>query len=187
MIGRLLPGVGVVLFAAWLGIAACAAWLGIAVCTAAPARQTAREQVGKPVQAAEQLAAEKKLPEALARLSDADAVPGKSPYETYIIEATRAAVYLDGGQYADAITALEAALATNVLPPAEALQRVATITGLAWQLRNYPAVVSYAERYYKSGGADAQPRLLMAQAYYARADFADAAEVCRVLLRDAVA
>ena len=89
----------VVLLALWLGVASGAA--------AAPAKQTAREQVGKPVEAAEQLVKQKKLPEALAKLAEADAVPDKSPYEVYIIEATRAVVDIDSADYPAAIKAIE--------------------------------------------------------------------------------
>lgn len=151
---------------------------------AAPAKQTAREQIGKPVEAAEQLVKQKKPKEALAKLGEADAVPDKSPYEVYIIEATRAVADIDSADYPAAIKALEAVLSTGVLPPAEALQRRATLVELAYQGKDYPAVVSDAERYYEAGGEDAGPRLLMAQAYYLQNDFADAARISRVVLQD---
>ncbi len=52
---------------------------------------TARVEVGKPVQDAQALVRQKKFAEALERLKAADAVPDKSPYETYVIAETRAA------------------------------------------------------------------------------------------------
>ena len=165
-----------------IAVALLVAWLGIAPAQAA---QAAREQVGKPVQAAEQLLKQKKLKEALAKLQEADGVPDKSPYEVYVIEATRAAVTLEGGDYPATIKALDAALATHVLAPAEAVQRVATLAQLAYRIKDYPAVVSYAERYYQEGGTDAAPRLFMAQAYYLRDDFADAARTSRLVVEDA--
>jgi tetratricopeptide (TPR) repeat protein len=168
-----------------IAVALFVAWLDLAPGAAAQGTQAAREQVGKPVQAAEQLLKQKKLKEALAKLREADAVPNKSPYEIYVIEATRAAVDLDAADDPAAIKALEAALSTGILPPAEALPRVATMALLAYRIKDYPAVVTYAERYYNEGGGDPAPRLLMAQAYYLRDDFADAAKTSRLVLQDA--
>jgi hypothetical protein len=168
-----------------IAVALFVAGLGVAPGAAAQGTQAAREQVGKPVQAAEQLLKQKKPKEALAKLREADAVPNKSPYEIYVIEATRAAVDLDAADDPAAIKALEAALSTGILPPAEAVQRVATMAQLAYRIKDYPAVVAYAERYYNEGGGDPAPRLLMAQAYYLRDDFADAAKTSRLVLQDA--
>jgi hypothetical protein len=151
---------------------------------AAEGKQTAREQVGKPVQAAEQLLKQKKYQEALAKLQEADAVAGKTPYETYVIEATRAVAYLDSADYPAAIKALDAVLATGILPPADASKRVESLVQLSYQIKNYAAVVAYAERYYKDGGKDGEPRLLMAQAYFLQNDFTDAAKVSRAILAD---
>jgi TolA-binding protein len=151
---------------------------------AAEEKLGAREQVGKPVQEAEQLLKRKEYAEALAKLKAADAVPDKTPYERYVIEATRAVVTLDMGDDAGTIKALEAVLATGILPPAEALKRVETMAQLSYQAKNYPAVIAYGERYYKGGGTDQSLRLLMAQAYYLENDFANAARVSRALLQE---
>ena len=174
-----LSDIAVALFIAWLGVAVCAPP------AAAQRGQAAREQVGKPVQAAEQLLKQKKLKEALAKLQEADAVPKKSPYEVYVIEATRAAVDLEGADDPAAIKALEAVLSTGIPAPAEALQRVATLAQLAYRIKDYPSAVAYAGRYYEEGGKDAAPRLLMAQAYYLEDDFADAARTSRLVLQEA--
>jgi hypothetical protein len=149
---------------------------------AAEEKLSAREQVGKPVQAAEQLLKQKKYKEALAKLQEADAVAEKTPYERYVIAATRAVVALDMGDYAATIKALEAVLATGILPPAEALKRIETLAQLSYQIKDYAAAAAYGERYYKEGGSETEPRLLMAQAYYLENDFANAARVSRAIL-----
>jgi tetratricopeptide (TPR) repeat protein len=144
---------------------------------------TAREQVGKPVQAAEQLLKQKRYKEAQAKLQEADAVPAKTPYETYVIEATRAVLALETGDYPGTIKALDAVLATGILPPSEALKRVETLVQLSYQAKTYPGVIAYGERYYKEGGSEDGPRQLMAQAYYLEGDFTDAARTSRVLMQ----
>jgi tetratricopeptide (TPR) repeat protein len=158
-------------------------WLS-PVAVTAENKQTAREQVGKPVQAAEQLLKQKKYQEALAKLAEADAVANKTPYEVYVIEGTRAVAYLESGDHPAAIKALDAVLSTGMLPPAEALKRVEIITQLRYQTKDYPGVVASAERYYREGGKDEEPRLLMAQAYYLQGDFANAAKTSRAMLLD---
>ncbi len=150
---------------------------------AAEEKLTAREQVGKPVRAAEQLLKEKKYREALAKLREADAVADKTPYERYVIEATRAVVALDMGDEAGTIKALEAVLATGILPPAEALKRIETMAQLSYQAKDYAGAVAYGERYYKEGGSDEGLRLLVAQAYYLQNDFAGAARTSRVIVQ----
>jgi hypothetical protein len=158
-----------------LGLAASAA-------SAAADDQTAREQVGKPVQQAQQLVRQKKYADALARLKEADAVPDKSPYETYVIEETRAAAEIGGQDYAAAVKAIDAVLATRILPQAEATKRLVTIVQLDYQLKAYAATVAAARRYYSEGGSDPEPRRLMAQSYYLENDFPDAAKALRDVL-----
>lgn len=150
---------------------------------AADEKQTARQRIGQLVQEAEQLLKQKKYKEALEKLQAADAAPNKTAYERYVIEATRAAVLLDTGDYASAINALEAVLATGILPPQDALTRVQTLVQLSYQLRDYPRVVEYANRYYRDGGSDESVRLIQAQAYYLQNDFPDATKTMRVVLQ----
>ncbi len=170
----------VLALAALLGGAAAAALPRPAL--AAEAEQAARPQIGRPVEAAQQLLKQRRLKEALAKLAEAEAVRCKTPYESYVIAATRAAVLQASGDYPGTIKALEAALATGVLPPAEAQSRLALLAELSYAAKDYAGTVAYGRRYYAAGGADAAPRRLMAQADYLRGDFAAAADACRALL-----
>lgn len=146
-------------------------------------KQTARPQVGQPVQQADELLKERKFKDALAKLAAADAVPNKTPYERYVIEGTRAAVDLGSGDYPAAIAALQAVLATGILSPPDALVRLQTIVQLDYQAKNYPAVIADAGRYYQQGGTAETPRQLEAQAYYLQNDFADASKMLSAVLQ----
>lgn len=150
---------------------------------AAEEKQGARETVGKPVIAAQQLLRQKKAKAALAKLREADAVSDKTPYERYIVEETRAAAEIALGDDAGAIEALEAVLATGQLAKPEALKRLQSIVQLDYQLADYARVVADAKRYYAEGGSDGEPRRLMAQAYYLQNDFGDAARTIRAVLQ----
>ena len=150
--------------------------LGARAAGEAPA---ARAEVGKPVQEAQALVRANKYAQALARLKAADAVPDKSPYETYVIEETRAVATIASGDYAAGVKALEAVLATHILPPAESEKRLLTIVTLDYRLKDYPKTVVAAQLYYKDGGGDPEPRQLMAQSYYLENDFSDATKTLR--------
>lgn len=158
--------------------------LSLAIATvSAQERQTARPQIGQPVEQAGQLLKAKKYKEALARLAAADAVANKTAYERYVIEGMRAAVDQASGDYPGTIKALQAVLATGLLPPAEALLRLETLVQLDYQVKAYPQVVADAERYYQQGGTAAEPRQLEAQAYYMEGDFANASRVLRAIVQ----
>jgi tetratricopeptide (TPR) repeat protein len=167
--------------AALLGGAGAALAPPPAVLAAAEA-PSARPQVGRPVEQAEQLLKERNFKEALAKLAEADAVAHKTPYESYVIAATRAAVLLQSGDYPGTITALEAALATGILAPADALSRVETLVKLCYQTKDYQKLRDYAERYYRDGGMDEEPHLLLTEAAYQQGDFAAAAAASRAIL-----
>jgi hypothetical protein len=152
---------------------------------AAQSPQAARAEVGKPVQQAEALLRAEKYADALLLLKKADAIPGKNPYETYIIDETRAAAEIGLGDWQGASAAIEGVLATGILPPGDAQQRIATLVRLDVQLKDYAKTVADAERYYAAGGRYPEPRRLMAEAYFAENDYADAAKTIRVLLDEA--
>jgi tetratricopeptide (TPR) repeat protein len=149
---------------------------------AADPKMTARPQIGQPVQDAVQLLKQKKYKEALDRLRAADAVADKTPYETYVIEGTRAAIDQSSGDLAGAIKALEAVLATNILPAPDALARVQALAQLNYQVKNYPQAIADADRYYHEGGTDDGLHLLTAQAYFLENDFPDATKAIRAIL-----
>jgi tetratricopeptide (TPR) repeat protein len=146
-------------------------------------KQTARPQVGQPVEQAGQLLKEKKYKEALAKLAAADAVSDKTAYERYVIDGTRAAIDLNSGDNPGAIKALQAVLATGILSPQDALVRIQALVQLEYQAKDYPQTVADANRYYQQGGTGDEPRLLQAQAYYLGNDFPNAAKTIRVILQ----
>jgi Tfp pilus assembly protein PilF len=156
--------------------------LSVPQARAADQKRTARPQVGEPVRQAGELLKQKKYKEALEKLRAADAVPDKTPYEIYVIEGTRAAIALTAGDDATAEKALEAVVATEILAPQDAITRIAALVQLNYKLKNFAQVASFANRYYREGGTDAELRLLLAQAFYLQNDFANTAKTVRQIL-----
>ena len=163
-------------------VAALSSHLCFGAAHAADQPSTARAEVGKPVEAAQALVQQKKYKDALEQLKRADAVSDKSPYETYVIEETRAAAEVASGDYAAAVNALDAVLATRILSSADSAKRLFTMVELEYRLKDYPKTVTAAERYYHAGGGEPEPRQLMAQSYYLEGDFADAAKTLREVI-----
>jgi hypothetical protein len=64
---------------------------------AAPPADTVREEVGKPLKEATELTKAKQHKEALAKIDEADAVPAKTPYESYVISRNRGAAAFAAG------------------------------------------------------------------------------------------
>ena len=90
---------------------------------------SARPEVGKPVQAAIDLLRSKKSREAMARLREAQAVRDRTPYENYLIERVLGQVAIMSGDPATAARALEAAAASPAGPEGEKRQLLAAPHG----------------------------------------------------------
>src|ERR1700744_2215763 len=117
----------------------------------APEPPTARPQVGQPVQQAGELLKQKKYKDALQRLATADAVPDKTAYERYIIEGTRASIDQSTGDIPGTVKALQAVLATGILPTQDEFVRLQSIVQLEYQVNDYPFIISDANRYNQQG------------------------------------
>jgi len=145
-------------------------------------KRTARPEIGRPVQEAQQLLKKKDYATALAKLAQAEKVANPTPYERYIIVATRAGIDLASGDESGAIAALEAVLATGVTNQDETAQCLAVLVKLEFRLKDNAKTIAYAQRYIKAGGSDDEPRRLMAEAYFVEKDFAASAKVLRELI-----
>lgn len=150
--------------------------IGVGVTFAAPSDHTVREQIGKPLQQAEKLLQEKQYRKTLDLLKTASAVSGKSPYEEYAIDEITAAAKIGSGDYTGAVQALQAVIATKVLPEDETSKRRLSIAQLEYQMKDFPGAVAAAESYYQHGGTGIEARRLIAQSYYLEHDYADAAK-----------
>ncbi|MBL0143961.1 MAG: hypothetical protein IPP91_18140 [Betaproteobacteria bacterium] len=135
---------------------------------------TVRPAVGKPLQAADALYKAKKYREALAKVVEADAVAGKTAYETYIIQRTRGSIAAAAGDHEAAARAFEAVIATGRTTGAEQLKIVQAVAGLHYQAKDYPKAAQWAARYQKEGGNDPAMRTLLVQSYSLNNDCASA-------------
>jgi hypothetical protein len=138
-----------------------------------------RPDLGKLLVAAQELGKAAKYPEALAKLAEADAVPNKTPYESYMIDRVRGPVAAAANEDAAAIKSIEAVLASDRGEAADKLRLVPVLTSVYFRQKNYPKVIEWANRYAKDGGTDPGPRNALSRAYYLTGDFAHASELIR--------
>lgn len=159
--------------AAWLLCAACAlpaAWAqtpaaapaSAAASTDAPIR-TVRAEFAAPLQAAQTLIGEGKAREALAKLVEAEAVPNRTPWETWVLERTRATAAQRAGDAPLIMKSLEAALATGQADPAEELPLIEAMVGSAARDRDHARVLRWSKRYEELNGANDTVRLMRIQ------------------------
>lgn len=133
-----------------------------------------RPEVGKPIQAAIEALKSRKGKEALAKAREADAIPGKTAYENYVVDRIKGQAAALAGEPATAIESLEAALASPALPAADRIPLLATVAGQYYTARNYSKAAEACGRYFKEGGNDPALRTLQIQSLYLGGDLARA-------------
>jgi tetratricopeptide (TPR) repeat protein len=141
------------------------------------AQESARPEVGKPLQAADSLFKQKKYKEALAEVAKADAVAGKTPYETYLVQRTRGSIAAAAGEYETAAKAFEATIAVGRSSPADQLKMVQAVAGLHYQAKDYPKAAQWSARYFKDGGTDPQMRTVLVQSHFLNNDCASVEKI----------
>ncbi|GBR19980.1 hypothetical protein LV564_15525 [Komagataeibacter nataicola] len=164
--GRLLAGVMMALPVA-----------GILPLHGAHAADQLGQKVGTALQKAQTDLAAKKYPQAMADVDAADAVSGKTDYESYTIAQMRAAVAAQSGNVPAAISAYDTLIASPRTPAATKEQMALAEGSMAFTAKDYPTAVTVSEKYIKAGGKNPQMLTILIQAYYLQHDFANAARV----------
>ena len=140
------------------------------------AQEAARPEVGKPLQAAQELLRTNRYKDVLAKIREADGVSGKSAYENYLIERMRGSAAMGAGDNETAIKSFEAVIASNKAPAADQLKMVEALAGTYYSAKNYAAATKWATRYFHDGGSSAQMRTLLIQSYFQSGDVTNAAK-----------
>ncbi|WP_239478956.1 hypothetical protein [Lichenicola cladoniae] len=142
----------------------------------AEAQEALRPAVGKPLQQAQAALRKKAFPQAMAAVNAADAVSGKSAYESYVIAQMRAAVAQSSGNATESIAADDVLIASSRTPGPEKVRLLMAEAGLAYTAHDYPRSITALQRYFKAGGTDASMQTLLIQAYYLQKDYPNAAK-----------
>ncbi len=140
------------------------------------AQETLRPEVGKPLQAAQVLLKSHKNREALAKVREADAVSGKTPHESFVVEQMRFVAAIGGGETEVAAKALDVLSASGKLPAADQRKYMEAVADAYFRAKDYARSAAWATRYLKEGGGNAQIRTLLIHSLYLSKDYANAAK-----------
>ncbi len=147
--------------------------LGMLSAAAAHAEEM-RPALGKPLAQAGQLLRQGRYPQAMAAVRAADAVPGKTAHEQYVIEEMRAAIAEKSGDMATASAAYQRMLASGQVGGAQAVRIYQAEASLAYRAQNYGQAVNWLDKYFKAGGTAPELRTLQIQALYLAKNYAEA-------------
>lgn len=149
--------------------------------------QTASPAVQQSLQAAQELAKAKKNDEALAKLRELDARPGKTAAEEALIARTRIAIALRSEDTALRNRELESAMASGALPQDVKIQVSQMLSQTYFNEKQYPKAIEWLTRYFKEGGKDETLHDYLAISYYMNNDFSHAAEEAKNSIQTAEA
>ena len=139
--------------------------------------------VAKTLQAAQNASKAKKWGECLSNLRTADGAAGKTAYDSFIINELTAFCALSSNDVATATAAMQ----TNLSSPFAAdkvAQRTRDLAKVHFNARNYAKTIEIGRGAIKSGYADADTFLVVAQSYYQQNDYKNAREFTGSWIRD---
>ena len=140
------------------------------------AQDAVRPEVGKPLQAAQDLIKEQKYKDALIKIRDADAVTNKTAGEHLLVERMRIAAASGAGEVETAAKAFEAISASGKVSGPEKVRMAESIAGAYYRAKDYAKAMLWCQRYFKEGGTSPSIRTLLIQSQYLSGDFSGAAK-----------
>lgn len=154
----------------WIALAA-----ALALTPCVQAQEALRPDVGKPLQAAQDLIKAGKYKEALAKVREADGVGNKNAHESFMIERMRIAAASGAGDVDTAAKSFEALAGSGKVSAADKARMAESIAGGYYRAKDYARAMQWCQRYFKEGGSSAAMRTLLIQSQYLSGDFAGAA------------
>jgi hypothetical protein len=122
----------------------------------------------------QQLLAAKNYAEVQNRITQADALPNPTPYETYVINRMKLSLGTTTNNHALAVPALESVLNSGFLNAAEKDNFTLGLAGLYYEDKNYPKAIEWFKRYQSESKTPEKVRASLVRAYYLAGDFANA-------------
>lgn len=162
-------------------IVACAACL----CMATAQAQGVRPEVGKPLQQASELLKAGKPRDALAKVREADAVPGKTAAEQLTIDRMKGAAAQRAGDNATAIQAFEAVFNSGKLSGAEQAQVAESLAFAYSQQRDWARTGQWAQRAQAAGSTSTQLKQLQAYVQSQSGDYSAIAKEAQAAIASA--
>ena len=124
--------------------------------------------------AVKQLMTDKNYGELQNRITQAEAFPNKTPYETYVLDRMKIALASATGNEALLTTSLEGAVNSGKLAPAEQAEFTLALGNSYHNAKNYPKAIETFKRYQKDSPTPEKANNSLIRSYYLSNDFATA-------------
>ena len=151
--------------------------LTLAPSTAAAAAATAAPKLSPsiipPLKIVQEQLTAKNWDAAYEALKQAQAVEPKTPYDSYMVDELGWYVLLQKQQLPASAEALERAVNSGFIAPADVTPRLKPLSQIYYQAKNYPKAVEYGNKYLAQVPNDATIAVLVAQSYYLQKDYAN--------------
>jgi hypothetical protein len=156
--------------------AASAALLVASLGIAAPAgaQESVRPEIGKPLQAAQEMIRAQRFKEALGKVREAEAAGPRNANETYLVERMRMSAAAGAGDMETAARSLDA-LGGRMSGP-DKLRMVESIAVGYYRAQQYAKSMQWSQRYFREGGTSPAIRTMLIQSQYLSGDFSGAAK-----------
>ena len=154
---------------------------------AAAQANTVRPELYKLIDSAQiqQLVAAKNTAELQNRVNQAEALPNKTPYETYAVNRVKMVLASISGNDAGVAAAAEEVIKSGFEPKESQAKLVLAIADVQYKAKNYGATVEQLKRYQEMGGDMTTARPLLVRAMYLNKDYAGAKTELQQIVADA--
>ena len=149
------------------------------------AQDTLRPEVGRPLQAAQELIKGGRYKEALGKVREAEAAGARNPNETFLIERMRLAAASGAGEADTAARSFDAISGSARISGGDKLKMIESIAGTYYRSQQYAKSMQWSQRYFREGGSSSAIRTMLIQSQYLSGDFAGAAKELMVEVQGA--
>jgi hypothetical protein len=150
--------------------------IGVALSGGVVAQETLRPEIGKPLQAAQELIKSGRYKEALAKVHEAEVAGARNANETYMIERMRIAAASGAGDADTAARAFEALSGSGRVSGPDKLRMIESIASTYYRSQQYAKSMQWSQRYLREGGTSPAIRTMLIQSQYLSGDYAGAAK-----------
>ncbi len=140
----------------------------------ASAQEALRPEIGKPLQAAQEMIKGGRFKEALGKVREAEAAGARNANETFLIERMRLAAASGAGDADTAARSFEAISGSGRVSGPDKLRMIESISGSYYRAGQYAKSMQWSQRYFREGGTSAAIRTMLIQSQYLSGDFAGA-------------
>jgi tetratricopeptide (TPR) repeat protein len=116
----------------------------------------------------------KNFTEAQSRITQAEAIPNRTPYENYVLNRMKLSLASASNNDQLALSALEAIVASGKVPAAEVPTYQAALGNYYYNAKNYPKAIEALKQAQAGGNTSESVNAALVRAYYLSGDYASA-------------